>query len=143
MLGGAALIGLISCGGSAGPGVAAPAGPFAGQWSAHSTSLSIDRTGHGTLTWRIYRTCGEDPPPCDTMSGDLITPGGKATLVVTAQGPGSARGRILSSTDPADFPPGPLTARFDPHADVVYFSPFPVGPVPVCGPRARADLCGA
>ena len=144
VLAGFALYGLISCGGSATPATTGTAGPFAGQWSAHDTSVTVDPSGHGILTWRTYKTCGQDPPPCDSMSGNTITAGGRATILVTAIGDDTARGQVLTSTDPADFPPGPLKARLDPHADVVFFSPFPGGPHdPVCGPRAKSDVCGA
>lgn len=101
------------------------AGPFAGSWSHHGIGLRIDSTGSGTADWRTYATCGQDPPPCDTFSGNLITDGGHATLTVTAAGPTVANVQILDSTDTKNVPLGSTTMTFDFAHRLVYWADWP------------------
>jgi hypothetical protein len=73
-----------------------------------------------------------------------IIEGGYATIVLKANNETSGSGEVLTSTEPEAFPVGPLSARFDPDADLLYLS----GPLfenyPLCGPGARAaGACGA
>jgi hypothetical protein len=69
--------------------------------------LTVRPDGSATLTWRIYRWCRDDPaPPCDNLQGNLITPGGQATLDFTGQQGDIARGQVVASNDPARWPTG-------------------------------------
>jgi hypothetical protein len=113
---------------------------FVGSWSAHSTGLEIDGAGTGTLLWRTYRECGQDPPPCDTFAGSYILSGGHATLRLTITSGTTTAGRILSTTDPVHFPIGPLTARLDLRRHELFLSPSPTGDLPFKGPNV-ADCC--
>jgi hypothetical protein len=112
-----------------------------GDWTAHTLVLTIDKLGTGRVRWRTYRTCGEDPTPCDTFKGDTIIDGGRATIRLAARGPTTASGRVVSSTDPADLPLGSVTLRFDPSKDVIH-SRLSLGRPVLCGPHAAALLCG-
>ncbi|HMC04708.1 MAG TPA: hypothetical protein VKJ83_04470, partial [Actinomycetota bacterium] len=69
------------------------AGVFAGTWFGHGRQLNIDGAGLGTLTWRTYTACGQDPPPCDTTIGNEIFNGGDATVFLASIGAASASGR--------------------------------------------------
>jgi hypothetical protein len=120
------------------------AGVFAGTWFGHGRQLNIDGTGLGTLTWRTYTTCGQDPPPCDTTIGNEIFDGGDATLFLATISAAGASGRVVTSNTPDPFPVGPLTVRLDTATDLLYLSPTPFGQdVPLCGPKAAAGACGA
>ncbi|HEX9315983.1 MAG TPA: hypothetical protein VGA71_11330 [Actinomycetota bacterium] len=120
------------------------AGVFAGTWFGHGRQLSVDGTGLGTLTWRTYTTCGQDPPPCDTTIGNEIFDGGGATVFLASITAAGASGRVVSSNTPDLFPVGPLTVRLDTASDLLYLSPTPFGQdVPLCGPKAAAGACGA
>jgi hypothetical protein len=52
---------------------------FAGTWVRHGISVSVSRSGHLEGSYRTYRTCGEDPPPCDRVEGNNIIDGGTIT----------------------------------------------------------------
>jgi len=120
------------------------AGVFAGTWAGHGRQLTIDSTGVGTLTWRTYANCGQDPPPCDTTIGNEIFDGGAATVFLASIGPDNASGRVISSNTPDPFPVGPLTVRLDTATNLLYLSPTPFGQdVALCGPKAAAGACGA
>jgi len=114
------------------------AGPFAGEWSVHVTLLTIDASGYGILNWRTYSTCGESPPPCDIFSGNDIIDGGNATISLTAVGPNSASGEVLTTTVPHDIPLGPFTAHLDATKDLLSLSLPLFSTYPLCGTRARA-----
>ena len=122
----------------------APAGHarFVGTWFAHTLRLKFDQSGHGTMTWRTYATCGSQPPPCDTFRGNGIEVGGHATLRIITYKPNAASGRVTSSTDQAHLPVGPFTFRLNPATDTADLSPSPRGKFPLCGPKAPSSLCG-
>ncbi len=113
-----------------------------GKWFAHTLGLTVDRAGHARITWRTYAVCGEDPPPCDTFRGGEIVDGGTATGIFTDIDRTTASGRVLTSTDPAGLPVGPITLRFDPGHDVLSMRPSPRGPSPLCGPHPVSVVCG-
>lgn len=112
-----------------------------GEWSAHTLGLTVDSRGTGRMSWRTYRTCGEDPPPCDTFEGNTIRVGGQATIRLTTTGPTTASGRVVTSSDPADLPLGPVRLRFDPNGDVIH-SRLSLGRPVLCGPHAAVTRCG-
>jgi hypothetical protein len=120
------------------------AGAFAGTWFGHGRTLTIAGTGLGTLSWRTYANCGQDPPPCDTTIGNQIFNGADATVFLTSVGPTSASGRVLTSNTPDSLPVGGLSVRLDSGADLLYLTPNPFGPdAALCGPKAAAGACGA
>lgn len=118
------------------------AGPFAGTWSHHGVGMTIDASGTGSASWRTYATCGQDPPPCDTFSGDVIDDGGHATFTVTALSATTASGKVVASADPHSAPVGPMTMTLDPANRLLYWSDFPG--VAFCAPETTArNRCGA
>lgn len=117
--------------------------PFVGSWYGHGRGLTIDASGHGVITYRIYRFCSADPtPPCDEYQGHEITGGGRIVFVLTTAYPaGSAtvgQGTLISSTDPT-VPTGPITARVQGYLLTGTFLPT----APFCGSGAPRGTCGA
>lgn len=90
--------------------------PFAKEWGRHGMSLSLDATGHGELTWRVYRWCQEDPtPPCDRLLGNVIDPGGGAAIAFLRIDGASAHGIVIGSTDPEVVSLGPIMITLREH----------------------------
>jgi hypothetical protein len=87
---------------------------------------------------RTYRVCGQDPPPCDTFSGDIITDGAVVTGQLTTVTGDVAIGVVTDTSDPANEPTGPITMTLDPATDsiIAFGTNF-------CGPNAPGDTCGA
>jgi hypothetical protein len=96
-----------------GPPVVA-AGAFADTWRLHTNVLTINADGTGFADWRTYRTCGQDAPPCDTWTGNVITDGGHATFHLTTVTGNEAKGIVDLSSDPAFLAVGPLTLSLTP-----------------------------
>jgi hypothetical protein len=99
-----------------GPTLAQLLSKFAGTYSGHGRGLTITAAGKGTIAYRVYKWCSDDPtPPCDDMQGNNIIDGGQITFVLRsafAAGTSTiAEGVLTSSTDPS-IPQGqPVTAR--------------------------------
>jgi hypothetical protein len=119
------------------------AGVFAGRWFAHSTAFYIDPSGSGIGIWRVYDYCSDTPPPCDLVTDHEIISGGFASFVLEAAGATTASGRVVTTSVPAEVPIGPLTARFDPKADLLWLSAPLFKDYPLCGPHAAVGRCGA
>ncbi len=118
---------------------------FAGAWSGHDSGFDIRPDGRFTLSERTYRTCGQDPPPCDTLSGNEIINGDNASGQLTSVSGEIASGSVGQSTDPADTPAGPITVTLDPSTDTISAHIGSAGtPATIfCGPSAPAGECGA
>jgi hypothetical protein len=113
--------------------------PFAGSWDIHGTEVTIANDGRGLATWRTYRWCTDDPRPgCDNLQGDVVTPGGMATLQLTSATATTAVGRVLTSTDAA-LPVGPIAPRLLPGDHLFINAHFSQ----LCGPQAPTETCGA
>lgn len=111
---------------------------FAGHWSGHDSYLDVRSDGGFTLGARTFRVCGQDPPPCDTWSGNTITDGDIATGRLTSLTGEIATGEVTRTTDPADSPAGKITMTLDPATDTLSASN-----VSFCGPSAPSGTCGA
>jgi hypothetical protein len=70
---------------------------FVGTWTWGHGSLVIDREGHFTYRWRLFRPCETEPAPCDK---DTVW-GGKATGTLTGDG-GTLRGKLSTTNRPDD-----------------------------------------
>jgi hypothetical protein len=117
-------------------------GVVAGDWAHHGFGISIDPSGLASMTWRTYRVCGTDPPPCDTFSGNEIIDGGHATVVLRSTSSTTAAGRVITTTDPATMAIGPISVRVDPVHDKLFVSA--TGGLAFCGPHApEPNDCGA
>jgi hypothetical protein len=83
--------------------------PFALSWSRHGVGLSVDPTGHGEASWRIYSWCSDDPqPPCDLIQDNIIMPGGHGAFVFHRVSGQTAYGTVIGTTDPRSLPLGPI-----------------------------------
>jgi hypothetical protein len=111
---------------------------FAGQWNGHGTYLVIHPNGSFTMGLRTYRVCGQDPPPCDTFSGNTISDGDVATGQLTSVSGEVTNGQVTHTTDPADTPAGQITMTLDPATDTIS-----ARNVSFCGPSAPSGGCGA
>ena len=120
-----------------------PVGVLAGAWERHGVDLHITPDGDATMNWRTYRVCGQDAPPCDTWVGNVITDGGHGTFALHATGPQTAAGTVLTTSDAATLPLGPISASLDEKNDLLFLVPFPGSSAPFCGPRANDPRCGA
>jgi len=101
--------------------------------------LTVAAGGSGTVIYRAYRSCSDNPtPPCDQTQGNQIIPGGRVTLRITAVDSTPARkvaaARVVTSNDPQYR--GDLV--FVLVRDVIA-SPFGS----FCGESAPAGTCGA
>jgi hypothetical protein len=129
---------------------AVAANAFAGTWSLHTNSLTIEPNGRGSIVYPFDVRCGSgggaSPFPCDTWVGDQIVPGGHAEVVLTNVGKATARGLITGSNDQAIIPDVHIALRLDsvdgvPLLFVISTSPQPLHSfltVPLCSPAARA-----
>jgi hypothetical protein len=112
--------------------------PFTGQWSGHDSYIAVKADGRFTLSMRTFRTCGQEPPPCDTFSGNEILDGSVATGQITAVSGEAASAVVTHTTDQALTPTGDITLTLDPASDTIT-----ADDVSYCGPSAPAGACGA
>lgn len=113
-------------------------GAFAGRWSGHGGYLMVQPDGRFTISRRTYRWCSQGPPPCDTISGNVITNGDVAGGQLASVSGHAATGRVTKTTDPADSPMGRITITLDPATDTIT-----AADARYCGPSAPAGNCGA
>ncbi len=130
-----------SDGGSGGAGVVPSS--LVGTWAGHGRTLTITGEGAGTVVYRAYRFCEDDPtPPCDSMRGNEIQSGGLVRFTLTASaGPSSAAGRISSSTEPSNPRGSAVTVRASGYN--VYVSFWPDVPFCAADTPEGAWNCGA
>jgi hypothetical protein len=127
--------------------VAAPVdvSTFVGQWGGHGRTLTITASGAGTIVYRAYKNCSDDPtPPCDKIENNEIHDGGKLTFQIlgTANGMGKwdAHIQIVTSNDP-QFGKQTTVIELDQHTDVITMPFF--NSSTFCGPKAASGACGA
>lgn len=118
---------------------------FVGEWGGHGRTLTITASGAGTIVYRAYKNCSDDPkPPCDKIENNEIHDGGKLTFQIlgTANGMGKwdAHIRIVTSNDP-QFAEKTTVIEFDQDTDVITMPFF--NSSTFCGPKAAAGACGA
>lgn len=127
-----------------GSGPAQPAAytALAGVWSGHGRNLTVTAGGLGIASYRVYQFCsGQQGPPCDTIAGDTIFPGGVTVFQLTGHSGDRYRGTVLD----ASYPPasGPVTVTLTPAAGSLTVAAGKQGPISYCSPRARPGACGA
>lgn len=113
-------------------------GAFVGAWEGHGRSLVITADGHFTISARTYKVCGQDPPPCDTFSGNSIQDGDVASGQLSTLSGDSATGEVTQTTDQIDTPEGQVIMALDPQTNIIT-----AGGSTYCGPLASAGACGA
>ena len=91
------------------------------------------------MSLRTYRWCTDSPPPCDSISDNVIIAGDTAIGHLTSSSGNVAIGIVTTTTDPSDTPTGTIGFTLDPDADTIAVS----GEGYFCGPQAAAGACGA
>ncbi len=112
---------------------------FAGGWGAHGGGFLIKADGSFTLSLRTYTWCTDSPPPCDSLSNNVIIDGDTASGHLTSSSGNVAIGAVTTTTDPSDTPTGTVVFTLDPVSDTIAVS----GKGDFCGPQAAAGSCGA
>ncbi len=114
-----------------------------GKWSSHGAALDITPAGTGTLDYRVYKFCSQDPtPPCDLVKDNEIHSGGHIVFaLLTSSGANVARGDITSSNDPNHTLGTAVTATVSGYNLTLNFWPG----APFCASNTPADKwnCGA
>ena len=119
------------------PSLQAQLKPFIGQWYAHWGVFAIKANGDAQLIARTYRWCGSNVvPPCDSVQGNSIVPGINEQMQFTSVTGSTASGKILASTQKNI---GTIVTIMLGNDDTLMLSDQGV----LCGPRAKAGLCGA
>jgi hypothetical protein len=123
---------------------------FVGVWARHGAALTIESDGRFNIQWRTYRTCGQDPPPCDQFVNNLITSGGQAIGSMHAVAARSAVGQVSASNDATVVPATSFVAGVTEYQLLTLR--FPSTSLALCGkdfvrlapPQvARTSPCGA
>ncbi len=113
----------------------APYARFAKQWDAHGFTLRVRADGSATASWRTYAMCGDDPPPCDTFSGNEIINGGNATIRFMQANGDTTDGTVTTSTAPDLLARGPVTLALQPYDTAVLWWNNGSRSLTLCGPR--------
>jgi hypothetical protein len=108
---------------------------FIGIWYNHGGKLTIQQDGHAHFVSRVYRWCIDEPPPCDTMDGNTITPGIQKDIVFNREQGNTLYGTIISSTDHTNDKT--ITATLVPN-DMLNLNGETL-----CGSKAPPGHCGA
>jgi len=88
---------------------------FAGSWYHHGIGVDIAADGSGTMIWRTYQWCNEDPtPPCDGIEGNMIIDGGHGKLQIVSVHGDSAEAFVSTSTQTSFVPDGLRAIRLLP-----------------------------
>jgi hypothetical protein len=129
------------------PGQVARAGgdefaAFVGVWAGHGRALEIGSDGGVLITYRTYQVCGRDPPPCDTLTENEISDGGRITVQLESGSPTTVIGRIASSADP-NYPEGTPTVFTLDANDAVTVQIGDTRFANFCGETAPVGYCGA
>jgi hypothetical protein len=111
---------------------------LAGDWYAHDAGIDIQPDGRFVIVIRTYRVCGQVAPPCDTIRGNEIIPGDRATGQLTSGSGGAATGVITHTTDPSLSPEGPVKIDLHPSTDSISVNEYTF-----CGTKAPVGYCGA
>jgi hypothetical protein len=127
---------------AAAPAMASGFSTFAGVWAGHGRILEVNSDGSAFISYRTYRVCGQEPLPCDTVTGNQISHGGQIMVELVSASPTLTVGRIQSSSDP-DYPVGTAASLvLDPQDAIhVWFDGVSFGNF--CGARSPVAYCGA
>jgi serine/threonine protein kinase len=112
---------------------------FAGGWGRSGGGFNIQPDGSFTVSLRTYTWCTQGPPPCDSISNNIITGGDIASGHLTSSSGDVAVGVVTKTTDPKETPTGTITFTLDPRTDVIAVN----GEGDFCGPQAAPGACGA
>ena len=87
---------------------------------------------------RTYKWCSQNPPPCDSISGNVMRDGDNAGGQLSSVSGKSATGQVTHTTDQADTPKGQITITLNTQTDTVY-----ADNLSYCGPSSPVAACGA
>ncbi len=114
-------------------------GQFAGTWSVHTTSVTIQADGQGSVIW---------PGPLGPGQSEANAIPSHANLRLTSVRGTYASAQISDSTAPSEVPDGPAQLRVTSQdllfvipvhrTEVSPFDPISAGPAGYCGPKALA-----
>ncbi|MCC7104544.1 MAG: hypothetical protein IT307_05325 [Chloroflexi bacterium] len=89
---------------------------LAREWGRHGFTISVEPTGHGEASWRVYRWCKDNPnPPCDDMVGNQIVNGGWAKVLFYYVEGQTAEGVVIGSAASDVLALGPATLTLQPY----------------------------
>lgn len=128
--------------GSRGPAVFSA---FAGPWSGHDRGLTISARGLGIASFRVFGFCSPHRliRPCDSVSGNIIYPGGVTVFQLTSRSGDRAHGSIQDSSA-ALSASGPITVVFHRATDTITLTqPGQEAPGVYCGTHSPPGYCGA
>jgi WD40 repeat protein len=113
---------------------------FAGSWYIHDGQLLISPSGHFSISVRTFRTCGQDPPPCDNMNSTsgLAGNGDRASGQLTSVSGAVASGDVTWTSDEVDTPKGRIDFTLNPQSDILT-----ADGQNYCGQYAPGAACGA
>ena len=111
---------------------------FEGGWGRSGGGFNIQPDGSFTVSLRTYKWCTQGPPPCHSMSNNIITGGDIDSGHLTSSSGDVAVGVVTRTTDPKETPTGTITFTLDPRADVIAVN----GEGDFCGPQGPG-ACGA
>lgn len=117
--------------------------PFAGTWTFHDGGLSIDRSGHGTESFRTFVNCTATiQTACDKFQGNIIYNGGFTQFTLKKVVRNRATGAITNSAYSwAMFTA--IAIIFNPAKDSLTIRTVTGGPIIACGKKAVPGTCGA
>jgi hypothetical protein len=104
-------------------------GQFAGTWHFHTTSVTIQENGSGTVVW---------PGPLGPGESEATAPPGTAELQMTNVSGDEGAAVVSGSTEVSVLPDGPAQLHIS-GQDLLYISPN--GPT-TGSPFGRSGLCG-
>jgi hypothetical protein len=128
---------------SNGPREAARFSALAGVWQGHDRDLTISARGLGISTFRVFDYCSDtQAPPCDTLSGNSIYPGGVTVFQLTSLHGNRAKGLIQDGSTSAKS--GRATVTFHQATDSITLAAGKQDvPNTYCGSHSPAGFCGA
>jgi hypothetical protein len=116
--------------------------PFVGVWIGHGRALEVLNSGEAHFSYRTYRVCGADPPPCDSLIGNAISDGGRITVQLESSAPAGAFGTVVSSTD-STYPAGSAAMLELSANDILNVRIGNRDFATFCGDAAPLGYCGA
>lgn len=118
------------------PAKPADVSSFVGHWTGHGNWLQVNADGSFEIGKRLYVTCGQAAPPCDTVANGQITDGGHAAGRLSTVDGTAATGEVAQSNVLSWLRPGPLTMTLNPTTDSIS-----TAGTTYCGPNAPDHVC--
>jgi len=116
---------------------------LSGKWTGRDgSSLRIYEGGFGVRQFRVLQNCRTHPsPPCNSVTGSHIYPGGVIVFQLNNQSGNEAYGTIVDSS--TNHPIVPVTIKFHRSTDSIAMITGQGGRTTYCGPHASTGPCKA